>query len=455
MVRVVGFLTIVLCLVSAVLLGAMTLLAPSVNPDGAIASSVMRRPNRPQWVQILDIERRLRLPIYLPLDDFQELRLMWPDGKYVYFLAKQPTEDDYSPLFTYYSFNLSTRELKTLIHDGTAGERSILARTFVQPSPDGRYLALLDSQRMAYHLIDSQTQTMHKLFDFENRDGLIFGPSLWSPTNDHLAIAQETMLYLVDLPDLTIREYQIAEEGTYYPSWSADGRQILLSSFRSPQPARIFDVTTGTFDPRIPETAVDWITWWTCDERWLTYASRDNAEHDVRLFSLFDRQTGTTRHINTLPELKGMPLTSMGTLDCEHLLLFGEPPQTQSPPDDISEYPLYIANLTTDTVVLVDENAMYIGWIDELKTIVYSKTVGGQRRQREVFKRRLEPFGQPERVGEYTALLQNSRVWSADYSAIIQAAFSSGTLSLTDLYTGQVHELTRPRESAEQLVLWD
>jgi hypothetical protein len=85
MIRVFGFAAAILCVISLVLLGAMTLLAPHVSPTAEMASARMLQ-NNPNWFQLLDLDRALSVHIGVPLDDeIRDVRLIWDDGKYAYF----------------------------------------------------------------------------------------------------------------------------------------------------------------------------------------------------------------------------------------------------------------------------------------------------------------------------------------------------------------------------------
>ncbi|WP_020137036.1 amidohydrolase family protein [Streptomyces sp. 351MFTsu5.1] len=123
-------------------------------------------------------------------------------------------------------------------------------------SPDGRYLALCDRNRLnqrfreGYNLIrvvDTTTGTavLHALAPHTSLSDRYDSGPVWSPDGRHLAVVAESALWLLPVradgtPDGT--PYRLTDEPADHPSWSADARSLLYLSAGT---LRLVDVRGG------------------------------------------------------------------------------------------------------------------------------------------------------------------------------------------------------------------
>ncbi|MFD8334701.1 amidohydrolase family protein [Streptomyces solisilvae] len=124
-------------------------------------------------------------------------------------------------------------------------------------SPDGRYVALCDRNRLnqrfreGYNLIrvidtDSGTARQHAVAPHTSLSDRYDSGPVWSPDGRHMALIVESALWLLPVradgtPDGAPR--RLTDEAADHPSWSGDSRHVLyLSAGR----LRLLDVESGT-----------------------------------------------------------------------------------------------------------------------------------------------------------------------------------------------------------------
>ncbi len=124
-------------------------------------------------------------------------------------------------------------------------------------SPDGRYVALCDRNRLnqrfreGYNLIrvidtDTGTARQHAVAPHTSLSDRYDSGPVWSPDGRHMALIVESALWLLPVradgtPDGAPR--RLTDEAADHPSWSGDSRQVLyLSAGR----LRLLDVERGT-----------------------------------------------------------------------------------------------------------------------------------------------------------------------------------------------------------------
>ncbi|WP_372458402.1 amidohydrolase family protein [Streptomyces niphimycinicus] len=124
-------------------------------------------------------------------------------------------------------------------------------------SPDGRYVALCDRNRLnqrfreGYNLIrvidtDTGTARQHAVAPHTSLSDRYDSGPVWSPDGRHMALIVESALWLLPVradgtPDGAAR--RLTDEAADHPSWSGDSRQVLyLSAGR----LRLLDVERGT-----------------------------------------------------------------------------------------------------------------------------------------------------------------------------------------------------------------
>ncbi|WFB10448.1 amidohydrolase family protein [Streptomyces sp. LX-29] len=140
-------------------------------------------------------------------------------------------------------------------------------------SPDGRYVALCDRNRLnqrfreGYNLIrivdaDTGASRLHALAPHVSISDRYDSGPVWSPDGRRFALIAESALWVLPVrPDGTPEgePRRLTDEAADHPSWSGDGRRLLyLSAGR----LRLMDVATGTartvrvpFDHRRPRPA--------------------------------------------------------------------------------------------------------------------------------------------------------------------------------------------------------
>ena len=184
-----------------------------------------------------------------------------------------------------------------------------LVRTgfFPSYSPDGRRLALTTPAsgrvRTWLHMMDADGSNSRVLFSDPAQSALA---AAWAPTGDRIAFGlgrffpapgryAPAQIALINSDGSGLRRLTPDDGGNYeFPSWSPDGKQLVLRSAReSSKGLSILDIESGVLTPLTPDSGTDNLPAWSPNGDVITFTSRRDG--DWELYSIRPDGTGLKR----------------------------------------------------------------------------------------------------------------------------------------------------------------
>ena len=437
-----------------------------------VAALVAPTPLNPYDAQIdsitlIDLGRLLRVTHTIPIPNIKHVEFSTFNHLIVTTYSGTFAERPYRGGLHHYNF--ITGDLQT-IDTFESNQRSAsnsgayhnYSTTFL---PDDRVM-FLDPEDFRLHIYDFTSEQVTVLEALELREA--YTPEIrWSYDSSQVMVKQADTLYVLNRDGTNLREKKFAGPD-FSPQWTESGKYIWIQYYgtigNTPFPRNGPPQLLHAADFSEVEAArqMDGVVsgMWGCEDRWISQRFAD--EDDATQVYLINPETGEKIHINeVVPYDIGITdVWSWSPTGCEHLIVTASSAQSTPlwPGVNFAISSYYQLQLSDDAKsaksfeLLVEDGAL-INFTGE-KVIYQKPHPDSDRKTIQIFRKPLNPPGEPELIGEYRPMQALWMGWSEDVSFALYLERTNslsfgGTLRMLDLRSGQNHRLTDPDEYLE------
>jgi hypothetical protein len=441
-----------------------TLLAALVSPVNSRAIYVL-----PNQISLFDLKRSLRADHQIPFENVEFISFDYSatsPAKVIVATTRAPEANgDPGGLYLYNIFN---GRLTTAFQRETAQPNTNTMGFYPILSPDEQKLAFLHPADAKLYLFDTASAQVSQIA-FDAVDDASGKPDFvtwnWSPDSTKIAIRGAKTLYIVGIGSQAADLIAYPLEGLeYYPVWSEDSRYLLLqrtgeNSQTRNFPVKLIDSADGSEHPFTKDLEASGTWWYGCENHWLTYTV---VTDELREGYILDLQDGTTVRVNDAPELAQEPIEQIvPVLDCQHFLVkgdrIGEPGMRT--PMELDVRHTYVFDLADQTAEYLDDTSALFQQSDEKE--IYYQILTEDRSFWQVYKRPIDPLGEPVLVSQYPPLSLGYFEWASDmtFATYLETPPSQtifgGNLRRLDAATGQTFPLTSDDEIVRTYVQYE
>lgn len=423
---------------------------------------------QPRQIALFDLNRFLRADHLLPLEHIDFIMFNYSDTSPQQVIVRTSnTPGPNSDPGGLYLYNFLNGRLITVFEERAQQTATTSTNAYYHypiVSPNERKVAFFHPQDAKPYSFDTETTQLSEIaFHADETSGT---PDLvnwvWSPDSSKIAIRGTTTLYITDADQKTsdLIEYPLGSFEVY-PIWSEDSRYILLqrngaNSETHNFPVKVIDVSDGSEHPFTKDLQASSAGWYGCGNRWLTYTVVTDKLREGYILDLHD---GTTIRVNDTAVLAEEPIEQiLPAPDCQHFVVrgdrIGEPGMRL--PIELDVRFTYIFNPAAKTAEYLDETSALIQLTDEKE--LYYQTLTDDRSFWQVYKRSIDPLGEPVLVSQYPPLVAGFFQWSSDmaFATYLETTPSQvvfgAKLRLLDAATGQTFPLTSDQEIARNYI---
>jgi hypothetical protein len=479
MLRRLMFLSLVFAIFFGVLTSISTLIGQGIDSPVtvALARTQFRRSannaNAPESkILLFDLNRAIRIERPIPLSDVRQVSLDYTSYEFVFVTAYSGRTDGqhYTAGLYQYDYVSSTLTPISLVESDRSISlgNTVANRFFPLNAQEGRKIGFIHPLDRKIYRFDTQTAETHLIADLELSLTEMGGGVSWSPDASRVAVKDGNTLHVFNPDGIQQLEYEFDTE-EFTAAWSLDGQYLYLMRYSfsetADQPITVISATDGSDHPFTKDLIGELQSWWSCDSKWLTYTKTIGTQTEGYLLNM---DTGDTIRLNDDPLLAeanigGISPTSVE--GCGKFFITLNIGQTNQFLTSLSEVnparPTYLFDLETRRINYIDD-ATFALIRGEDDNILYYDTVDTETSQHQIFKRTVDPLGEPVMVGEYAQLPAFWPSWSADmtvavYSELLPDSFTPvGELHMFDLRTGQSRELTSSTDNyIENYILYN